>query len=197
MEQKRDEANREKAAEMRRKAEDVELEAREKEARASRARADAEQAQVQAARLKQEAEQKSVDARSLREDVVRHTEKANEIDPDVRTDDDAVGGREPMARDAMSREDLTRDTVSREGMGREPMGRDAADREAYAAGRSDAYPDDRREALGVAASDARQAEPPMGDVPEAQRAEGAERLQAEDLRRRRDRTDGDTPRPGI
>jgi FtsZ-interacting cell division protein ZipA len=179
MEQKRDEANREKAAEIRRKAEEVELDAREREARASRARADAEQAQVQAARLKQEAEQKAGDARSLREEVATHTEKANAIDPDVRTEG-ASRGREGMGRDV--HRDARPDQDADLGRGQGAVGRDAP-------------PVDRREVPGAAGSDTRQ-EHLLENAGEAQRGEGAERVQAEDLRRRRERTDGDT-RSGI
>lgn len=180
MQQKRDEANREKAAEMRRKAEEVELDAREREARASRARADAEQAQVQAARLKQEAEQKSGDARSLREEVAKHTEKANALDPDVRTDDSGRG-RDAAGRDAHHDARLDRDAdLGRQGT----VGRDA-------------YPVDRREVPEAAGSSTRQTEPLGENAGEAQRADGTERIQAEDLRRPRERTDGDTPRSGI
>jgi hypothetical protein len=189
MQQKRDEANREKAAEIRRKAEEVELDAREKEARASRARADAEQAQVQAARLKQEAEQKSNDARSLREDVARHTEKANSIDPDVRADGDAGRGRD----DGMSR-----DAVNREGaMGQDATRRDAVDRDTHGDLRRESYPDGRREAAEGAVGGTRQTEPRAENLAETQQVEGSERVQAEELRRRRERTEGDTPGSAI
>ena len=86
MQQKRDEAHREKAAEIRREAENMELDAREREAKAARARADAEQAQVNAARLKQEADATAREAQSLRADVADHTRKADEVDPDVGRD---------------------------------------------------------------------------------------------------------------
>lgn len=83
MQEKRDQEHREKAAEIRREAENMEIDAREREAKAIRARADAEQAQVDAARLKKEAEQRSQEAQSLRGDIASHTRKADEIDPDA------------------------------------------------------------------------------------------------------------------
>ncbi|MFC0459385.1 hypothetical protein ACFFGR_23065 [Arthrobacter liuii] len=86
MQEKRDREHREKAAEIRREAENMEIDAREREAKAIRARADAEQAQVDAARLRQEAEQRSQEAQSLRGDVASHARKADELDPDVGRD---------------------------------------------------------------------------------------------------------------
>lgn len=86
MQQKRDQEHREKAAEIRREAENMEIDAREREAKAIRARADAEQAQVDAARLRQEAEQRAHEAQSLRGDAASHTRKADELDPDVARD---------------------------------------------------------------------------------------------------------------
>ncbi|MDP9888586.1 hypothetical protein J2X98_002174 [Pseudarthrobacter enclensis] len=86
MQEKRDQEHREKAAEIRREAQNMEIDAREREAKAIRARADAEQAQVDAARLRQEAEQRSQEAQSLRGDVASHARKADELDPDVGRD---------------------------------------------------------------------------------------------------------------
>lgn len=105
MQQKRDQEHREKAAEIRREAENKEIDAREREAKAARARADAEQAQVNAARLRQEAEQKAHEAEELRTEVAGHARKADEIDPDVgngggrraRRED---GERQPLHPDA-------------------------------------------------------------------------------------------------
>jgi heme exporter protein D len=94
MQAKRDQEHREKAAEIRREAENMELDAREREAKAVRARADAEQAQVDAARLRQEAEQRSQEAQSLRNDVAGHARKADEVDPDVGRDGTRRGVRE-------------------------------------------------------------------------------------------------------
>ncbi|VXB94348.1 Eukaryotic translation initiation factor 4B [Arthrobacter sp. 9AX] len=85
LQQKRDDAHREKAAEIRRDAQDRELDAREREAKAARAKADAEQAQVDAARLRQQAEHQATEAKSLREDIADRTRKADELDPDVTT----------------------------------------------------------------------------------------------------------------
>jgi len=93
MQQKREQEHREKAAEIRREAENMEIDAREREAKAIRARADAEQAQVDAARLQKEAEQRSQEAQALRGDVASHTRKADELDPDVGRDGSRVGGR--------------------------------------------------------------------------------------------------------
>jgi heme exporter protein D len=94
MQEKRDQEHREKAAEIRHQAENMELDAREREAKAIRARADAEQAQVDAARLRQEAEERSREAQSLRSDVAGHTRKADELDPDVGRDGTRRGVRE-------------------------------------------------------------------------------------------------------
>ena len=98
MQEKRDQEHREKAAEIRREAENMEIDAREREAKAIRARADAEQAQVDAARLRQEAEQRTQEAQSLRGDVASRTRKADELDPDAGRDGAGVAGREDHDR---------------------------------------------------------------------------------------------------
>jgi len=98
MQEKRDQEHREKAAEIRREAENMEIDAREREAKAIRARADAEQAQVDAARLRQEAEHRTQEAQSLRGDVANRTRKADELDPDVGRDGAGVAGREDRDR---------------------------------------------------------------------------------------------------
>ena len=204
MEQKRDESNREKAAEMRRKAEEVELDAREKEARASRARADAEQAQVEAARLKQEAEQKAGDARSLRDDVARQTEKANAIDPDVRQDEDRESGPGgpgatghapgPGPARADDRRRAPRGSRHRRGIFR-------------TAGSSPRMPaaeytpafgmDDTPDARGRMPSLMRARGDSVMTDGDGDRRPGREPAQAEDLRRRRERAGRDAPRSGI
>ena len=61
----------------------------------------------------------------------------------------------------------------------------------------DAHPDTRREVPGDAVSGTRPAEPRAENAAETHGVEGAEHVQAEELRRRRERTDGDTPRSGI
>ena len=126
MQQKRDEAHREKAADIRREAADLELDAREREAKAARARADAEQAQVDAARLRQNADQRTGEAQSLREDVAERARKADDVDPDVKRDgassrrDDADRASGPASAGNVARDDgVGRDDriSSREGDG--------------------------------------------------------------------------------
>ncbi|RDV44809.1 hypothetical protein DOE76_11365 [Leifsonia sp. ku-ls] len=82
------EADRHRAEEMRESAAQSQLEAREREAKAARAAADAKQAEVDAERLRREAQEResaAAEARSHSEEAMR---RADHVDPDVKTDRD-------------------------------------------------------------------------------------------------------------
>jgi hypothetical protein len=139
MQEKRDQEHREKAAEIRREAQNMEIDAREREAKAIRARADAEQAQVDAARLRQEAEKRSQEAQSLRGDVASHARKADELDPDVGTDGSGRDRRVEHDGQVARRAEHDGGPVRDQAAGRDGHGPDLAgrDRDAY---RNDAVP---------------------------------------------------------
>jgi hypothetical protein len=80
------EADRAKAANMRESAVDGQLDAREREANAARAAADAKQAEVNAERLRREAASQQGDAQAARADADEQARRADDVDPDVRTE---------------------------------------------------------------------------------------------------------------
>ncbi|MGO4593857.1 hypothetical protein AB4Z18_08540 [Leifsonia sp. 2TAF2] len=80
------EADRRRAEEMRQSAAQTELDARDREAKAARAAADAKQAEVDAERLRREAEERESSAASARSESEEAMRRADHVDPDVRTD---------------------------------------------------------------------------------------------------------------
>lgn len=80
------EADRRKAAELREDAARADLAAREREAKSARAAADAKQAEVEAERLRREAEERDRAAAAARDEQQQKLSRADEVDPDVRTD---------------------------------------------------------------------------------------------------------------
>ncbi|WP_426297642.1 hypothetical protein [Arthrobacter sp. R-11] len=83
-----------RAADLRKKAEEAELDARESEVQAARAQAEADQALLDAERLHKEAEQRQEDAGDLHRDSADKAEHADAMDPDVDTDAAAVENSE-------------------------------------------------------------------------------------------------------
>jgi len=79
-------ADRHKAEELRVAARDDDLAAREREAKASRAEADAKEAEVEAERRRREAEAHASEARDARASVDEKLTRADQVDPDVRTE---------------------------------------------------------------------------------------------------------------
>jgi len=82
---RKEEANRNKAVEMREQAKTEEIGAREREAKAARAEADAKQAEVEAERLREEARERQQEAEHVRAGAQEQLRKADELDPDVVT----------------------------------------------------------------------------------------------------------------
>ncbi|MEY9953627.1 hypothetical protein [Leifsonia sp. EB34] len=80
------EADRVKAAELREAASRDELAARDREAKSARAAADAKQAEVEAERLRREADERERAAAAAREEQQDKLSRADDVDPDVRTD---------------------------------------------------------------------------------------------------------------
>lgn len=160
MQQKRDQEHREKAAEIRREAENKEIDAREREAKAARARADAEQAQVNAARLRQEAEQKAHEAEELRTEVAGHARKADEIDPDV-----GNGGGRRARREDGERRPLHPDAAAGEAAGRRQQ-------EGYNAGQNDPVDGTREPYAGGHADDRAASVNGMREPLRGERADG-------------------------
>ncbi len=89
------EANRVKATEIRKSAQDDAFAAREGEAKAASAAADAKQAEVDAERLRRESTARDEEANAARAHANEQLNKADRIDPDVaRRDREAADGRE-------------------------------------------------------------------------------------------------------
>ncbi|MEW1808779.1 heme exporter protein CcmD [Pseudarthrobacter sp. NPDC080039] len=197
MQEKRDQEHREKAAEIRREAQNMEIDAREREAKAIRARADAEQAQVDAARLRQEAEQRSQEAQSLRGDVASHARKADELDPDVGRDAgrDRREGDGRLAHDGHGVED-------RRGQGLTGPAREAGGPADSVTGGDAEYVQDDRAASGQGYGshrDAAAATPAADANTDLTEAEAVRRREsrAADAPAENDVPGGGTPRTGI
>lgn len=107
------EADRHTAEELRVAARDDDLAAREREAKASRAAADAKEAEVEAERRRREAEAHAAEAADARASVDEKLTRADQVDPDVRTDrtagraqEQAVDGERREARHSEPRIDV-------------------------------------------------------------------------------------------
>jgi F0F1-type ATP synthase membrane subunit b/b' len=88
-------ADRRRATNLREQAAQDELGAREHEAAAARADADAKQAEVDAERLRREAADRAAEAGDVRAKSDEQLRRADELDPDVRTDRRATVAEEP------------------------------------------------------------------------------------------------------
>lgn len=100
------ESERRKAAELREDANQTDLARREREAEAARAtaaakqaEADAKQAQLESDRLARESASHQADAQQLRSDVDERLQKADEVDPDVHTDEGRHTASDDTVRD--------------------------------------------------------------------------------------------------
>ncbi|MFB9746927.1 hypothetical protein [Leifsonia shinshuensis] len=83
---RKQEADRQRATELREQASRDELAARDREAKSARAAADAKQAEVEAERLRREADERERAVAAAREDQQAKLSRADEVDPDVETD---------------------------------------------------------------------------------------------------------------
>lgn len=103
-------ADRNRAAEMREKAEADQLAARDHEAKAARAEADAKAAEVEAERLRMQARGTQQEAQNVRTGAEEQLRRADEVDPDVVTTERS----DAETRDAQPQEELRRDRGDRE-----------------------------------------------------------------------------------
>jgi FtsZ-interacting cell division protein ZipA len=103
-------ADRNRAAEMREKAETDQLAARDHEAKAARADADAKAAEVEAERLRRQARGTQQEAQTVRAGAEEQLRKADDVDPDVVTTERG----DSQAHDAQPQEELRRDRGDRE-----------------------------------------------------------------------------------
>jgi FtsZ-interacting cell division protein ZipA len=110
-------ADRNRAAEMREKAEADQLAAREHEAKAARADADAKAAEVEAERLRRQALGTQQEAETVRAGAQEQLRKADEVDPDVVTGKHDDGRTHDATHDAhpheAQHEELRRDRGDR------------------------------------------------------------------------------------